>query len=269
MTSRLAQRRRKRLAYLAGGVVFCFFLIFLFFWWLFNASFLAITSVDVSGENVIPASSIQTAVQSDISGSYLGLFSKGSVLIYPKHAIERDLLALYPTLMSVDVHAEDFHTISVSVVERTPFALWCGADTTVTNDACALLDQNGLAYANAPSYSGEVYQTYFGTLPDGPLPKQFLTSAEFHSLSALATAFSGKVGTDTLQTIYIDPNNDVHLAFSGGYEILFGLHDDSGQVFQRFSLALTADPFTTHPLSDFEYIDLRFGDKVYYKLANQ
>ncbi len=268
MSSRLAERRRKRLLLLAGVILGIVVVLFLFFWWFFNASFLTISSVQVSGENVIPESSILDAVNSDTSGSYLGLFARNNIFLYPKSKIEADLVALYPTLASVSINAQDFHTIDVVVTERMPHALWCGSDPT-NPTTCFLLDANGLAYANAPQYSGEVYQTYYSAASVGPLPAQFLTAASFHSLSALVGAFQTKIASDTVESVLVDQNNDVHLAFSGGYEILFGAADDSGQIFQRFSLALTADPLNSHPLSDFQYVDLRFGDKVYYKLKNR
>jgi cell division septal protein FtsQ len=268
MSSRLVERRRKRLLLLAGIVFGCVFAVFLFFWWFFNASFLKITSIQVSGENVIPESSITNAVQDDISGSYLGLFSRSSIFLYPKNKIVADLTGLYPTLSSVSINAQDFHTINVVVSEREAHALWCGSDP-ATAQSCFLLDTDGLAYANAPQYSGEVFRTYYGPLPSDALPQQFLSQASFHSLAALVDAFQGVIASDTVQSISIDTNDDVHLAFDSGAEILFALHDDSGQIFQRFSLALTAEPLLSHPLSDFEYVDLRFGDKVYYKLKNQ
>ena len=35
------------------------------------------------------------------------------------------------------------------------------------------------------------------------------------------------------------------------------------------TLALEAEPFKGHALSDFEYLDLRFGDRLYYKLKSE
>ena len=50
---------------------------------------------------------------------------------------------------------------------------------------------------------------------------------------------------------------------------MFALGDDGGDVFDRFSLALQSDLFKKHALSDFDYLDLRFGDKLYYKLKTK
>ena len=54
--------------------------------------------------------------------------------------------------------------------------------------------------------------------------------------------------------------------FASGFVLKFALSDAGGDVFERFSLALAAEPFLGRSLSDFLYLDLRFGDKLYYKL---
>lgn len=282
-SSGIRQKRRKRLRIGIGIVFAILVLLFLLCLWLANTSWLKITHVSVSGENVIPQTSIEEVVRDGIAGNYFGLFSKANVFLYPKQKIKDTLQTLYPTLGNADVRALDFHTISVTVAERTPHALWCpstsvgagGQGTSTILNGCILLDKSGLAYAHAPEYSGHVYQKYIGALPEGPLPRQFLTPENFHSLSALVETFSKKIAPDILTSINVDDNNDVHLKTSGlpagqagEYEILFALGDDGGDIFQHFTLTLTVTPFTAHALSDFEYIDLRFGDKVYYKLKN-
>jgi len=48
--------------------------------------------------------------------------------------------------------------------------------------------------------------------------------------------------------------------------VIFALSDSGGDVYERFVLALTAEPFEGRSTGDFEYLDLRFGDRLYYKL---
>jgi hypothetical protein len=266
--STFRQRRRRRLLLIAAAVIFFVLVVCTLCVLFFNAPFLRITAVSATGGEVVPSSSIEEVVKHDIAGKYAYLFAKNNIFIYPKKGIEGHLLELFPTLKTAGVHAKDFHTIAVTVVERTPVALWCGA-TQGADGTCLLLDENGLAYANAPQYGGAVYRTYFGALPAGPLPKQYLTPDEFRTLAALATAFEKKVAPDTLSAVAVDENSDVRLRFAGGYDILVALHDDTGQIFDRFSLALTSAPFASHTLADFEYVDMRFGDKVYYKLKTK
>lgn len=275
MTSRLRERRRKRLLRISAAVCGALLSIFLLCWGFLSLSSLRISTVEVSGVDVLPPSAIKEAVEHSMEGKYAYLFPKNSIFLYPKADIAEELRTLFPTLKAVSVNAKNFHTVTVVVSERTPSALWCGSTADGVNsdtglgEQCLLLDDSGLAYANAPEYSGKVYQQYYGALPEGPLPKQFLTAEKFQSLAALAQEFEKKVTPDVLQSITVDSNADVHLSFDSGYEIRFALTEDTGLLLDRFLLTLTAAPFTEHKLSDFYYIDLRFGDKVYYKLKNE
>jgi len=61
-------------------------------------------------------------------------------------------------------------------------------------------------------------------------------------------------------------NKDVSVRFANSFTLRFALSDAGGDIFERFSLALTSEPMKAHKLSDFQYLDLRFGDKLYYKL---
>lgn len=268
--SNLRARRRRRVYIVAGLAALVVALCVGLAWMLVSAPFARITHVAVSGSNVVPSQSLEDAVRHQLQGKYAFVFPKDSIFLYSRGAIEKALLSLYPTLKTASVHAKDFHSISVVVSERVPKALWCGTDSSNPTNPCLFLDENGLAYAYAPEYSGTTYTTYFGALaPSSALPKQFLSNDTFHSLSALIATFVQHVAPDALSHVSVDGNGDVSLQFEPGYHIRFSLHDDGGDIYNHFTVAQKAASFENHPLSDFDYIDLRFGDKVYYKLKNE
>ncbi len=200
-------------------------------------------------------------MQSALAGSYLYVLPHDNIFIYPNKAIAATLLKKFPEFKSADVYAVDFHTIAVDVAEREPMALWCsgGGD-------CNFMDEDGVVYATAPQGSGQVFVTYQGTSTGVGLPKQFLTPEEFRSLAALVTALSAGEPAGPVRMVVVDQANDVRAYFQNDFLLIFALASAGGDVFERFNLALKADPFKNHKLSDFEYLDLRWGDKLYYKL---
>jgi len=224
-----------------------------------------IQAVEITGTQALSTSSIEGYVKSELSGRYLYLFPKNSALLYPKGAIEKGLSQEFSTIKTVSVGLRDLHTLQVTIVERRPDALWCGEIETANVPSCYLLDGSGTVYALGATYSGDAYVLYYGPV-SSTTQKQYLDPSTFQSLHALVEALKGK---DTPQRVYVDENRDVHVTFVDGFVLLFSLSQNSGDIVSRFSLALTADPFTTHPLSDFEYLDLRFGDKLYYKLKGK
>jgi cell division septal protein FtsQ len=268
--SRLRARRRRKRLIIAGFFAAVFFVIVGALALLSRAPFLRISAVNIVGAQSVATSSIDALVRQQISGAYWYLFAKDDIFLYSKPVVVSALEAHYPMLKQIDVHAQDFHTIVVSVIERQPVALWCG-DASSTN--CFDMDEDGIVYASAsdlgniPTPSGSV--TYLGALSGTRLPQQYLTSDQFHSLFALVSALSQKVGSSSVMSVAVDENHDAEAHFANGFLLKFALADASGDIFDRFALALRSDPFKTHQLTDFQYLDLRFGDKLYYKLKGQ
>ena len=262
--SRLRARKRKQRLFVFGGGAFVFFLILGLLVWLSWASFLRIATVTVTGTRTVDPKAIEADIQKELSGKYFYIFSKRNIFLYPKQKIAGDVLSTFTTLKSIDVHADNFHTLAVSVVERTPSALWCG-ERQASSSSCLLLDDTGLAYGASAEYSGNAYRRYYGAIATSSMPKQFLTSEQFHSLSALGDALAKKTTTLSIMSVTVDSVGDVHMEFTNNFVLLFALSADTGDIFQRFSVALDAEPFVGNSLDNFEYLDLRFGDKLYYK----
>lgn len=264
--SRLRERRRKRMMVYAGTAVVFLLLLCAGVVFLLRAPFLRISQVAVEGVDTVSTSTIEHFIAQGLAGDYLAVLPKDDIFLYPKGTITKNLAAAYPALQSVKLERRTFTAIAAVVEEREPAALWCGASVSTTS-SCLLLDADGLAYAPAPQFSAPPYLPYFGALPGADaLPAQFLTPAQFHALQPLAQALAEKAHLDAPASIFVDHAGDVYEAFSSGFELRFALGEDPAKVLQYLSLALTSEPFTSHPLSAFSYLDLRFDGKLYYKL---
>ena len=262
--SNLRLRRRKRRVIVSGILSIFVLLVFLIAVGVTWLPFIRIQAVKVSGEKTIPESEITRVAEAELMGGYLHLFAKNNIFLYPRTDIRRALLTKLPTLADVGVQASNFQTVSVVVTERQPAALWCG-EVLASSSSCFLIDQVGLVFAPAVVYSGDAYQKFYGQTNGDILPQQYLDQEKFRSLSALTDAIQKKQHV-RVRAIAVDVAGDVRVVFDSGFALIFSLSANNGDVFDRLQLALMADPFTTHTLSDFEYLDLRFGDKLYYKL---
>lgn len=263
--SSIKARRRRRRTLFSVGICIFFIALCGALLWLANASFLRIKTITIAGAKTVAAAAVEAEVKKELVGSYLFIFPKNNIFLYPKETIKAGLLAANPTLKTVEVRVENFSTISVLALDREPRALWCG-EAANSPVPCVLLDEDGVAYAGAPDFSDNPYKKYFGKLSQQQLPQHFLTPEEFHSLAALIDAIAQNQAGQEITSVFVDGERDVRISFANGFALLFALEDDGGEVFERFTLALTSEPFKTHALAEFEYLDLRFGDKLYYKL---
>ena len=297
--SRLRERRRKarsaRLAILCG-LVFLFFVGLIL---LSRAPFLRVTTVKVAGASSPIVPQVEAAARAQMLGAYGYLFARNNILLYPHARIVASLLTQFPQLKSVSVRTENVHTIEVSVVERQSVALWCGAggqsdqvsqifsasssalarvsnlsapaltSTLLAKQECFFIDSNGRVYAPATNDTQGDYQKYFGVVAGQGLPKQYLTPEQFISLAAFVAALGGASGGERVAGVEVDDQMNGVVHFVSGFELRFLLGDGPGDVLQRFALAQTSSAFAGHKLADFAYLDLRFGDKIYYKLKNK
>ncbi len=264
--SRLKEKRKKRkriLIALGCGFFVSIIGIIIGFTWL---PFLRIQVVEVEGSKTVRNDTIENVVYSQLSGAYLHVFARSNIFLYPTSAIKQELLTSFPTLVTVRVRAKSLQRIGVSVVERQPVALWCGGKM-ASSSGCFLIDSAGVVYAPAVMYAGDAYQKYYGVVIGNTLPQQFLDPGLFHSLQSLVDALQKKVQLQA-QAISVLQDNDVSVTFENGFSLRTSLSANQGDMFEHFDLALQAAPFAVHKLSDFEYLDLRFGDKLYYKLKN-
>ena len=254
--SKLRTRRRRRRVRLAFLCILAAAVLVGGLTALSRAPFLRVTNVSVSGTQDIASSSVRDFAEERLAGNYFYLFSRRNILLYPRKEMAAALPLKFQSIKAVDVHAQDFHTIAVDLIERQPVALWCSFPD------CFLMDEEGVIYAPAASSSRSGFIFYSGKAQD----KQFLIPAQFRPLSALIDALSQKEETASIRDVAVDAAGDVSAKFSNGFMLKFALGDAGGDVFERFSIALTSEPFKAHPLGAFEYLDLRFGDKLYYKL---
>ncbi len=223
---------------------------------------LRISSIEISGVQSVPTSMIESSVQEKLSGAYWFVIPRNNVFLYPKKEITQMLQTQFPAFSEVTLQANNFKTLNVLVSERGPRALWCG-ESVASPSPCLLLDQTGVAYGSAADFSSGIYVRYFGPLAATPA-RQYMSADSFRALFALVEELAKKSGT--VERVALEGVSDVRATFTNGFDLLFVRTDGGADILSRYTVALSAEPFTKHTLSDFQYLDLRFGDKLYYKL---
>ncbi|MDB5224911.1 MAG: hypothetical protein JWO43_533 [Candidatus Adlerbacteria bacterium] len=258
--NRMRRRKRITIAVIAAVLVVCGSVI--------GSTWLPqwrIVDVDISGTQSVATSTIAKYVHEQLQGTYALVFPRNNVLLFSKSKLAADIPVEIPTIKKATVSIENLHTLGISVVERGPVAVWCGS-VPAEQAPCYLLDATGSAYALSADYSGDVYVHYFGSTTLGTLPYQYLTPVQFETLTALATTLNQKTGGSIVTAVAVSDSDDVTATFSNGFNLMFTLMQDPADVVSRFALAQTSGAFNNRTLGSFEYLDLRFGDKLYYKL---
>lgn len=180
--TRKRSEKRKKLLIISAVAAAAISLLIIFS----RMKFIQIGEVSVVGATVTGSSPIIDEIQEIFGEKYLYLFPKSNALIYPDAEIGDELLEKFPRLSSVSFSLEGTEHLVVSVVEREPFALFCGDFVSAeASSSCYFLDESGFIFDLAPSFSDGVYFVYASsTLPADPRGMEFLPQERFVELSA-------------------------------------------------------------------------------------
>lgn len=269
----LAQKKKKLLWIKSGAGVFVLVILLAIPPIISHLPAINIQSIEISGNEVITHDEIESYISEKISGNYFGIFSKSNILIYPETRTEKGLLQNFFRLESAEISFESLKSISVHVEERKPFAVWCAStilDRVVTfHDDCYFIDKNGFVFSQAPKFTGNVYVRYYGLVkPDDTFAsRQFFPSAEFKKVANFISQVSDMGFHITDAVLYED--TDVELYDISGGKILINTREDFALTFENFQ-SLLNDRISIPNVEDFikklEYLDLRFGKKLFFKL---
>ena len=261
--SRTHKKFKKRSVIGVAVLVVCILLV-IFFAWLSTQERFLIKSVNIEGNNIVNRGEVLSTVQKNISGKYYFLFSKNNILLYPKSEIKDILFKKFKRIKSIDIKRKKTNNLNVYINEYLPKYLLCSKEPLVNTEDiksnCYYLDKEGYIYAKAPSFSDNVFFKWnVKNINEINIGEFVLNKNEFNKLVTLKQIIDG-IG---LSPTGINGMDDGDFAFmlDGGGKILFNIKQDSTRLVDTLDSVLG----DIKKDKKFEYIDLRFGDKVFYK----
>lgn len=227
-----------------------------------------VQTVAISGNTVTDGMLIEDVVRSELKGRYLGLFSKENSFLFPRRAIERAVLSEFQRVRSVEVARKGLNTVIVVVEERKPRALWCEGNTPFLKGKslteCYFLDNSGFIFSHSPDFSRNVFVRYFGGVSATNTIGSFFAQAQFAEYDFFVQSLRGeKLPISDMVLLH---SGDIELYLESGVKILFEARQDLGTILSNIKLLIEREELallSTTPR--FEYIDLRYGNKVFYK----
>lgn len=235
--------------------------------WLSYVPQLTIQEVTIEGASAVPQQLVKTFVETALDDGSYHFLSRSNVLLYPRTAIEKGVVAFFPGIRSAVVShpAPLAPNIIVTVVERTPYAKWCD-----TAQICYKMDEDGFVfgYATSTEYVPFVSSYVFsGGLTDGESIGHSYASGHFAGIRALLSVLQQQVSI-TPVSVALAEGQDFEVQFVEGFSLKASFGADTSLLARNLKLALHSDVLAGKE-AELEYIDLRFGNRVYYKLRGE
>jgi hypothetical protein len=236
-----------------GGVL----LILTAIWYGTRLQALTLSEVKVYGGQTISHERVSRVASRQLEGEYIGFIPRAFAWLYPQQEIA-DELAIIERIHSIEVDRTNGSTLHITFQEYVPAALWC---KTLLAIECVFIDKSGFAYGTSPNLAGGSLLRFIHTSKTPEVDAR-LTSAEDFGLLNELTDMLLKNGW-FVSHIEIDKERDAFLHIVDGGEFKVTLTQDPQVTVNNLNVVLTSDEFTDIQPGGFQYIDLRFGNKVF------
>lgn len=254
---RLATRRKR--ARLIGvslaclvtiGLTFCTSLLS------YNDRF-AIRDITVIGAQALSPAEVESKFGLQINDGIRHFLSRANIFVYPQKELREALLRELPLLKSVSFTRESLlsQAVIITITEREPAFLWC-------KDECYFMDSRGFIFMKAEN-PGSFLEFRGGLLPHvDPVGQQFM-KGRLDNLVLLVGRL--KAEGYPVRSTTVENERDISVRFENGLIVKLVLDADSTEISRNLSLILASEAFV-NGYEGIEYVDLRFGNRVYYKL---
>jgi cell division septal protein FtsQ len=231
--------------------------------WLLTDDQFALKKVSVTGLDTLSEDSFTRVAEDYLDNPALVVLSQRNKFIFDEDGLEEQITSVSPKVSSVEI-SESNEEVRIHLEERKPYAQWCG------EEQCLILDKTGFAFEEIPEIIGYRYIT-FETETRPEIGKKYPSLISFESILVL---LDGIRSLDITPLAYREEGNtgfvkvetDNRTGISGELKL-----DPNNWETSLSNLSLLINNGTLQKIRasegegrQFAYIDLRFGNKVFY-----
>jgi hypothetical protein len=275
------RKKRKKFLWKAGLTLLSIFLFLGGVTGFFYVSKFRINDISVEGANVLDEEQIREEIVKLLKRKFLKIIPRDNIFILSKSEIAAKLIETFPALKSIAIGRDFPQKISFFLEERKPEALWClgQVSTNTISDliprslgeaGCAFVDENGFIFQPAPIFSGAIFPVFYderqpSASPSGELSigigKEMIAKSEFQKL----LSFNKILGKNNMEVakIILKDGWQYEIYLKESWYILLNDKNESNLSFSNLQLVLDGTIKEKRPT--LEYVDLRSGNKVFYK----
>ena len=243
---------------------------------------LQIHNVSLNGLSAIQEEDVKREIASMLSGSYAaGLVPYRFLLAAPTEAIIQHIKNQFPLIAGMEIKKEFPDTLAITIQERQLFGVLCNDGVGIAiagNDRadegsvdqedreiqCFYLDTAGIAYQKAPQTQGFLIMKVSTDAPDIPLGGHGVDPMMMRRMMELnqklpAAVGSAIVGYRLLHTI----PHELRAVTKQGFSLMIKQDGDMDSLL--YVLKTVLDKEIGNKRGSLDYVDLRFGNKVFYK----
>jgi cell division septal protein FtsQ len=280
------KRRTRKLSLIGGAILFILVLAGLVY--VTHHPSIRIEKIIVSDLRYTDRAAVEGLINQQLNGQYIGLFSKANTLTFPRAQIKQVVLREYPAIKSISFEWRDRNVIAIRLAEHTPVAIWC--DTPVTpatalahaddekitgalpqviarprDAACFFVNENAMLFAPVTGATDtEGLVALYGRIIKDPIRQTYTDKTEFTDLLDFVRLVRRLEIVVT--EIWTTSGEAYSFVAQSGTQLYVDSEDNIIEVFDNLKTVIARDAINKAQFANIKYIDLRFGNRVFYKL---
>jgi len=234
------------------------FLVGLFY--LIRLPFIQISEVKISGNAFVETQEISDKADKLLNSSILWIIPKKNIFIFSKRELE---LAIKenPAIISVKIRKDFFNTLTIDIQEQEKEMIYC---TSLERTECLYVNKAGFIYAQVKDYIIPEQEIIIYNEQETKHIQDTLLEQEVY---ASIVSFIKNVARQDIRIgeVYIKADGVVEFVARDKTRLITSVFDDFKKDFVNLVALFEKNILTKEQLPQVEYIDLRFGNKVFYK----
>jgi len=236
-------------------------------------------SLTFTGLEALNEAKLREEISNILSQKYFFIFPKNNIVFLPRKEISSFLSGIF-RIEEFSIETGLPSKLEIKVKERKSWAIWCPKSADLPAEGspqagspsdiqagklpCALVDKNGFVFAAAPIFSGSAVLKILDGRGVDYFGKNFIAPEKLNEVSLFGERLEKRLGEE-ISAVEIANDDEFHLILKSGWYLKFDFEADLQKAFDNLVLTLENLKDSRDKL---EYIDLRFQDKVFYKLKN-
>lgn len=227
-------------------------LLSLIFYLLIFSNIFQLKHIEVSGNEKIEKESIISFVENKARKKIISLESN-SIFLFLIENVQEETIKAFPRIKEIKICLRLPQTIKVFVIERNSLGRWCNK-----HEECYLIDNEGVLFEKIETSSNKMI--LFRSKRKGQEGSKVLTKEELK----IAMKIWEEIKNDFEILEFEFDSNTLTAETTKNGKLLFNLNNDIDSQLLKLKSVIN-EKLSKEKIDKIDYIDLRFGDRVYFK----
>ncbi len=219
-----------------------------------------ITDVTIAGNSFVPTEEIEKKKDAVLGSYFLFVIPKSNIFIFPKGELISDIKE-NPAVINVSIDKKFLRGMSIAVTEQEKEAIYCNS---LERTECFYINKDGYLYSKVEG--GVALDQEIIIYLEGEQKKitEFVFDSALYSNVVSFIKASARYGMP-VSSVYMKSDGQIEFNTQVSARFITSRYDDLEKDFANLIALFDKEVLTKEQLGGIDYIDLRFGNKVFYK----